>query len=94
MHRRAISGHAFPPGLPVPLDRQKQFAIDLLNHAYNHLCDRFPCLITRDEQRDNVDARLLVLFARDAAVSEAGTYHDGDTIGELEGLVENAERRQ
>ena len=89
-----LASHTYPPSQPVPLVHRQKLAVELLNHAYAHLCERFPSLIDRDSQRDNIDARLLLTFARDAVVREAEMLHKGTTIGELESLVKWAERKQ
>ena len=64
-----------------------------LTDAYRYLCAHLSPSAALSETLANLDARSLLLNARDAVLSDSRMYHDGTTIDSLTGLVEKAERR-
>ena len=86
-----MAQYTFPPSKTVPLKFEQKIPFDILTHAYVYLCDQFHALMTREQMRDTIDARLLIWNAREAIVGEK--EFQGGTINELYGIVEKAERK-
>lgn len=89
---QALAVHTFPPSTPQ-LERQQKTASKILGDAYKYLCSRFPAAVGVDEKRSNLDARTLLLYARDAVYSQSELFK-GDTFAAAERLVDAVERRR
>jgi hypothetical protein len=81
--------HDFPA--PYISSHQLQ-AHQLLNDAYKHLCAQFSPFWNREQMQANIDARLLILYARDAILDESPVHFHGTTIDALTGIVQGAEK--
>lgn len=89
---QALAAHTFPPSTPQ-LERQQKIASKILGNAYRHLCDRFPAALSVSEKKANLDARTLLLYARDAVYSQTALFN-GDTFTAAGDLVEEIVRRR
>lgn len=78
--------HDFPSSTPQ-LERNQQQAADIITRAFNYLCRHFPAFGTRDEAQANIDARVLLIYARDAVYSQTELFQ-GHTFAAAEGLVD------
>lgn len=85
---QALAVHTFPPSTRQ-LERKQKTASEILTRAYRYVCDRFPCALSDDEQKDNLDARNLLLSARDAVYSQTELFL-GDTFAAAERLVDES----
>ena len=89
---QALAAHTFPPSTPQ-LARQQKTASKILGDAYKYLCERFPGALSLAEQKANLDARTLLLYARDAVYSQTALFQ-GDTFTAAGDLVEEIVRRR
>lgn len=78
--------HSFPTST-LQLERNQQQAAEILTNAYKHLCDQFSAFWTRAEMQANVDARILLIYARDAVYSQSELFR-GDTFAALDEVVD------
>lgn len=96
MGQPTVLHNFLPPDHPVQLPHSAQDPYQILTDAHKHLCEAFPVFGTREEMRDNIDARCLLMSARESVLRECvGELppHDGNLIGSLTGLVEEAEKK-
>lgn len=78
--------HNFPPSTPQ-LERNQQQAADILTHAYRYVSSRFPAYGPAAEMQANIEARLVLIRARDAVYSQSELFQ-GSTFAAAERLVE------
>jgi hypothetical protein len=82
-----LAKHDFPSGRA--LSREQQEGFDRLTSVYKHLCEGFNSALTRSAMRSNIDARVIVMSARDVVCGASDERYKGNLI---EGLFRTVER--